>query len=305
MSYLLVGGFGFIGKHLIEAINDQTSSFTAISRKDPGEQWASYPYFLDNTLDDKVIEELANQHKVVVYLASSSIPATGSFLREITENVEPALQLIDRLTGFNRNLKVIYLSSGGQIYGNEYLDVVTEKAICRPVSPYGYGKLIVEQSLAYLHRTKGIKVAILRVANPVGRWQTGLRQGLVNVVFQALNNNRPVTIFGNGEERRDYIDADELAQLILLVGNSDFSFNTWNVGSGQATSTIELVTKIENIVGKTATKEYLPRRSVDPEFAVLDCSKLFLDLQWKATKNINDILDKTLSFKMNGTHSYD
>ncbi|WP_158967016.1 NAD-dependent epimerase/dehydratase family protein [Paraglaciecola sp. L3A3] len=305
MSYLLVGGFGFIGKHLIEAIIDRQDSFTVVSRKDPDMKWTSYPYVLDNTLDDKSMSELAKNHSSVIYLASSSIPSTGSFLREITEGVEPAIQFIDRLTEFNPDLKVIYLSSGGQIYGNEYKELVTESEVCRPVSPYGYGKLMVEESLAYLHRTKGTKVAALRVANPVGRWQTGLRQGLVNVVFQALNSNKPVTIFGNGKECRDYIDADELAQLILLVANSDFSFKTWNVGSGQATSTLDLVSKIEKIVGKTAVKEFLPRRFVDPEFAVLDCSKLFSDLNWKVTKSIDEILIKTLAFKMDNKHRND
>jgi UDP-glucose 4-epimerase len=298
MSFLLVGGFGFIGKHFIEATIDNNYGFTVIARKDPDAKWMHHAYVLDNTLDDNAMSDLAKRHKVIVYLASSSIPSTGSFLREITENVEPALNLIDRLTGFNPDLKVIYLSSGGQIYGNDYLKPVNEEAICKPMSPYGYGKLMVEDSLAYLHRTKGTKISILRVANPVGRWQTGLRQGIVNVVFQALKNNRPVMVFGNGNECRDYIDADDLAQLILLVAHSDFSFKIWNVGSGQATSTIQLLSKIEHIVGSVANKEYLPRRRVDPEFAVLDCSKVLSDLGWQVTKNIDDILQKTLSFKI-------
>jgi UDP-glucose 4-epimerase len=301
MSYLLVGGFGFIGKHLIEALCVNNDDFTVISRKDPDIKWSSYPYVLDNTLDGQDLSALAKKHSVVVYLASSSIPATGSFTRELTENVEPAVELIDRLTEFNPNLKIIYLSSGGQIYGNEYSAPASEKMACRPVSPYGYGKLMVEQSLAYLHRTKGTKIAILRVANPVGRWQTGLRQGMVNVVFQALVSDKPVTIFGTGNECRDYIDADELAQLILLVAHTNYNFETWNVGSEQATSTIDLVSKIEKIVGKSAIKQYQLRRAVDPEFAVLDCNKVFLDLHWKTTNNLDQILEKTLSYKINST----
>lgn len=298
VSFLLVGGFGFIGKHLIDTAIKCCEDFTVISRKDPEVNWASYPYVLDNTLDDKALFDLALQHNVVVYLASSSIPATGSFTREIRENVEPAIELIDRLTSFNPALKVIYISSGGQVYGNEYHELISEKAKCLPVSPYGYGKLMVEESLAYLHRTKKTRIAVLRVANPVGRWQTGLRQGIVNVVFQALMNNNPVKIFGTGLEVRDYLDADELAELILRVAKADFGFTTWNVGSGQATSTIELVTKIENIVGKTAVKQYLPRRFVDPEYAVLECSKLHHDLGWKASQSIDKILEKTLAHKL-------
>lgn len=298
MKLLVVGGFGFIGKHLIERALASDVEFTVIARKDPDSTWSGYPYVLENTIDNECLETLSKTHDAVVYMASSSIPATGSFIKEFTENVEPAVQIVERLTYHNPKIKVIYLSSGGQVYGNDYCRPMRESDSCFPVSPYGFGKLMTEQGLAFLQRSKGIKLAILRVANPVGKWQSGLRQGLVNVVYQSLKSGEPIKIFGSGDEVRDYLDADELAELILKIVGSQFDFKIWNVGSGVATSTLSLVNKIENYLGMTGEKLFFPRRKVDPKSAVLDCRKLQLDMNWKASLTIDQILEKTLSHKM-------
>ncbi|SEQ58257.1 UDP-glucose 4-epimerase [Amphritea atlantica] len=298
MKLLVVGGFGFIGKHLIERALSSEVEFTVVARKDPDSGWAGYPYVLENTIDNECLESLSKTHDAVVYMASSSIPATGSFIKELTENVEPAVQIVERLTYYNPAIKVIYLSSGGQVYGNDYSRPMCERDTCFPVSPYGFGKLMTEQGLAFLQRTRGIKLAILRVANPVGKWQYGLRQGLVNVVYQSLKSGEPIKIFGSGEEVRDYLDADELAELVLKITNSQFDFKVWNVGSGVATSTLSLVEKIEKYLGISGEKLFFPRRKFDPKSAVLDCRKLQLDMNWKASLTIDQILEKTLSHKM-------
>jgi UDP-glucose 4-epimerase len=301
VSLLLVGGFGFVGKHLIERLKSYGIRFTVITKRDPEVAWAKCPYVLDNTLDDKTLKQLAVAHDTVVYMASSSIPTSGSFLRELSENVEPAVKLIDKLTTENPNMNVLYLSSGGQIYGNDYNRPMSETDVCCPVSPYGYGKLMIEKSLEYLHLTKGVKIAILRVANPVGRWQTKLRQGIVNVVLQSIKSGEPVNIFGTGEEVRDYLDADELAELIIKVAAFHFEFELWNVGSGEGTSTASIIAKIENVVGIKVEKKYLPRRKVDPVSAVLNCRKLQTLLGWKTHYSIDQILEKTISQKMEST----
>ena len=298
MKVLIVGGFGFIGKHLVENALAKNISFTVIARKDPDVPWVKYPYILENSLDDDAFQTLAAEHDALVYLASSSIPATGSFLKEFPTNVEPAVQLVERLTYHNPELKVIYLSSGGQVYGNGYKRPMKESDNCEPMSPYGFGKLMTEQSLSYLHRSRGTKIAILRVANPVGKWQVGLRQGLVNVVYQSLMLKEPLKIFGTGAELRDYIDVDELAQLIIKVASMDFDLETWNVGSGVGTATIQLVEKIESFLGIEGEKVFLPRRPVDPESAVLNCEKIEKQLGWKARMSIDDVLEKTLNSKL-------
>lgn len=296
-NFLLVGGFGFLGRHLILHLKERGGSFTVITRKEPLPPWNQNDFILSSALDAERMKELANTHEVLVYMASSSIPGSSTLVNELDSNVRPAVEFINTMTDFNPELKIIYLSSGGQIYGNAYTAPMRESDDCHPVSPYAYGKLLIEQSLAFMHRQKKIHVVILRVANPVGCWQTGSRQGLVNVVMQAVKHDKPVTIFGTGHEVRDYIDADDVALIIDKIGLSPFSYDIFNIGSGVAVATIEIIEMIENLVGKRIEKKYLDRRPVDPEYAVLNCDKVFKQYGWLANKGIFSIMSKTLESK--------
>jgi len=296
-KFLLVGGFGFLGKHLIAHLNKYENEFTVISRKEPSPPWNDYNFELTSALDEESVKRLALTHNVLVYMASSSIPGSSTVVNELDSNVRPAVDFIHRITEYNPNLKVIYLSSGGQIYGNDYTTPIKESFDCKPVSPYAYGKLLIEQSLSFLHRKKNINVVILRIANPVGQWQIGTKQGLVNVAIQSIKHNKVLSIFGTGFEVRDYIDADDVVAIIYKIANSDFRYDIFNIGTGKAVSTIEIIELVESIFAKQVEKKYVPRRPVDPEYAVLDCSKITERYDWTPNKNIGSIMQKTFENK--------
>ncbi len=298
INFLLVGGFGFLGKHLIKLLQKHENEFTIISRKEPSPPWNDYNFLLSSALDEERVKQLALAHNVLVYMASSSIPGSSTVVNELDNNVRPAVDFINRVTDYNQNLKVIYLSSGGQVYGNDYTTPIKESYECKPVSPYAYGKLLIEQSLSYLHRKKNINVAILRIANPVGQWQIGTQQGLVNVVLQSIKHDKVLPIFGTGFEVRDYIDADDVTAIIEIIANSDFRYEIFNIGTGKAVSTIEIIQLIESIWGKQVEKKYLPRRLVDPKYAVLDCSKITERYDWNSNKDIAAIMLKTFENKI-------
>ena len=297
LRFLLVGGFGFLGKHLILHLRQRGHDFTVISRKEPLPPWNECNFVLSSALDGENIRMLALSHDVLVYMASSSIPGSSTMVYELDNNVRPAVDFCNGITEYNPNLNIIYLSSGGQIYGNEYATPIRESFECKPISPYAYGKLLIEQSLAYLHRRKNIKIVVLRVANPVGQWQTGTRQGLVNVAIQCVQHQKVLSIFGTGSEVRDYIDADDVAAVIEMIAESSFQYDVFNVGTGKAVSTLEIIHLVESIFGEQIEKQYLPRRLVDPESAVLDCSKIFNQYVWSANNDISSIVLKTIEGK--------
>ncbi|WP_028771754.1 NAD-dependent epimerase/dehydratase family protein [Shewanella waksmanii] len=297
-SVLLVGGFGFLGKHLISYLKTTCISPIVIAKNRPEEEWRDVEYHLIDSLSSSDLQILSDKVEAVIYMASSSVPSTGAIMKELQYTVTPAIDLIDKLTDANRDLKVIYLSSGGQVYGNELTERAKESMIPKPVSAYAFGKYLTEQSLEYLSRSKNTPVAILRVSNPIGKWQQGLKQGLFNVTYNALQNDSELIVFGSGHECRDYVDADELSFAIYKVINGSFTYGVWNVGSGVATSTLELIGEIETAYGKKVGKVFKNRRDVDPEYSVLNCEKFQRDFDWRASLSIKDIVKKTLKKKL-------
>jgi len=292
----VVGGYGFLGRHLLHTLIKNHSA-TVITRRAPIDSPVGVNYYLSNSLQETDFKELARSHDLVVYMASSSVPSSGSITNELHDNVLFTTDLILKFASYNSSLKVIYLSSGGQIYGNSYDRKIKESDPREPVSAYGFGKLMVENSLEFLARTRGLKTTILRVSNPIGVWQTSSNQGIVNVSYNALINNRVLTIFGDGSELRDYIDADMVANIILRLSEREYGFEVFNLGSGVGTTLLELLQDIESIVGKTLQKNFTSRRNVDPKSAVLDVSKLENELDISLKTPVRKILEKTLSAK--------
>lgn len=296
MKYLVIGGYGFLGRHFLSYIAPR-KSHTTITRKAPTDASIQGDYILANDLSEKVIAEIAFSHDVLVHMATSSVPASGSIVSEIYDNLFPTIELIRKLSAYNPNLKVVYMSSGGQVYGNKSSARIKESEIREPISAYGYGKLMVENSLEFLARSEGLKVAILRVSNPIGKFQNRANQGIVNVAYNSLINSKPLTIFGDGTEERDYIDADVVAKVIDDVAHTDFSFDVWNVGSGIGTSLNCLLNEIEKITGRKIEVNYSNRRKVDPVKVILDVSKIEQYLGYSLNTDLPTLLRKVLTAK--------
>ncbi|WP_026377277.1 NAD-dependent epimerase/dehydratase family protein [Aestuariibacter salexigens] len=302
-KFILVGGFGFLGRHLIECLLQNKLFFSVICRSKPSDDWSRFQFFTEGTLTETEIKELAVNHDTLIYMASCSVPATGNVMAEINSNLTTCINIIEKITRYNKKIRVIYLSSGGQIYGNSIQKPVAENHPLKPMSPYGLGKKIIEECLLYLHRTSGLRVLILRVGNPVGKWQMGRSQGLVNVVFECLLKDSVLTIFGDGQEKRDYLDANDVASAIIRVAETDLDFGIWNVGSGIATSTLDIISMIEEQLQRSVKKQFLPRRPIDPQYAVLDCTKIRQEIGWFAQTPLNVFLPKTIEQKKNFNRS--
>ena len=196
-------------------------------------------------------------------------------MNEISANVSPAINLMTKLSEFNPKIRIVYLSSGGQIYGDEHRSLISEDAVLKPMSPYGFGKITIETGLKYLFDNFGVSVSILRVGNPIGYWQRSTRQGIVNVTIESLLRKRPVTIYGTGEELRDYLAAGDVAGAIISSSKMN-GFGVWNIGSGIGTKTIDIVNAVAQALDKPLDLKFEPRRRVDPKTVVLDLSLIHI-----------------------------
>jgi len=300
---LMLGGTGFIGRHLCCHLHALGREATVVSRAPDLTFLLDYaPSISALTLDD--FEGKREDHLrtvgTLIYLASTSVPATHRHQpwKELSENVEPAFRLFSEALDVNPEIRLVYLSSGGTVYGAGHKRPVDEMIKPEPISPYGYGKVATEECIRYLARTRGLNFAILRVANPVGIWQSNPRQGIVSVALQAALDKKPITLFNGGTQVRDFIDADDLAAAIVAAADARYYRNkTWNVGSGIGHRVREVVELVEAVSRQKIEILNVEGRSVDADYSVLDCSAISQDLGWQADTSLDESIGRIWNFK--------
>jgi UDP-glucose 4-epimerase len=298
---LLVGGDGFLGRHLTDLLGARGYEVTAVTRT--AHATVTYPgsrrLVVASALEsDEVFQEIIGQATSIVYLASASVPSTyfEEPWRDVSANVTPAVKFFARCARTNPNTKVVLVSSGGTIYGGSHETAATEEMAARPTSSYGLGKLMIEEALSFFGRAHGLSYRILRVSNPVGKWQSSKVQGVVPAILRSIQTSSPFKIFGDGKQVRDFVDADDVAEAMLAsIEDCNYPGRVWNVGSGVGRSVLAVLEAVESIVGRRAVLEHCPPRKSDVRSIVLDCGRIERELGWSPKGDLETAIAKTVS----------
>lgn len=258
---LITGGAGFIGGHAARSYVDQgfrtlvvddLSSGTLAAVPDGAEFEA-----LDVRRSAFVRTAKAFRPSLIIHAAAqTSVPASvHDPMADYSRNVLATLQVIDAAKAVNSRL--VFLSSGGAIYGETA--GASEDEAPKPVSPYGVHKLQAEQAV----RSSGLSFAIARLANVYGPGQrTDLEGGVVAIFARNLATRQPVTIYGDGEQFRDFVHVEDVVRALLLLGSIPSS-GTWNVGTGVATTVRQLLRMLEQVIGPAVAVSHQPPRRGD------------------------------------------
>jgi UDP-glucose 4-epimerase len=186
----------------------------------------------------------------------------------------PLLSTIECLRVTNRQAHLVYLSSGGAVYGNVERLPIPESTLPLPVSAYGVLKLTGEKFIDAYSQTHGLRASTLRISNAYGPGQPVKGQGAVAAFMFAAREGIPATVYGNGSAVRDYIHVDDVADVVAEVAMQDNPIGTVNVGTGVGTSLIALAAAIEAASGRALQLSFAEARSVDVKANVLDVSAL-------------------------------
>ena len=298
---VLIGGNGFIGRH-VTILADQRGIPVTVVATTPNHDFlaahapsAGALFALE--FDGKKGNDLIERADAIVYLASNSVQPTyaNEPWLEISENVLPSFQAFWRISTINPQVKIVFLSSGGTVYGMQDCEAISETTDLAPISAYGLAKVMTEKTLEFFGNTRGQRHAILRVSNPVGRWHTNSKQGLVMAVLRALKHGERLSVYGDGSNVRDYLDADDLADAILRVSlDQAHAGGAWNVGSGCGYSILEIVDIISDLVGRRPGIDFFDERPFDVRRVVLDTAKSRRDFGWAAATPIRVSIQKVL-----------
>lgn len=287
---VVLGANGFLGRHLCSLLERDRHQAVAVSRRPDSRFFNTHAPSLSLMTEADLFStsggrEVLSLARAVVCLNWRSVPVTFATepWREVPENVEPAMLTFWRLAEAAPAAKIVFLSSGGTVYGAEGTTPRTELSPTHPISAYGLGKLLTEEALRFVGRARAQPYAILRVSNAVGRWQTNEAQGIVGAALRAARGGTPLKLYGGGKQIRDFVDADDVARAIFAACNdSRQAAATWNVGSGTGVTIADLVGTISEIIGKQVPVEIAAARGVDVPYVVLNCEKIADELGWLA-----------------------
>jgi UDP-glucose 4-epimerase len=301
---VILGGGGFIGQHLRQRLLAAATAFTVVSPRPlrVRRSTASCEQFmLAEAFEGREGNALLRRASVLVNLASRSVPGTyaGQPWREVEERVAPAVALFGRCAELNPKLRLVQISSGGTVYGRIDQDNVNETAVCAPISAYGLAHVMTEEAIRFVGRTSGLPFCILRVSNPVGRFQSSPHQGIVSIAARAAMSGTEFSLFGDGLQIRDYLDADDVADAILLAClDRSHSDATWNVGSELGRSVLDVIRMVEKVSRHTIRLRQLPDRGIDVPRIVLDCGLIRSNLGWRPHRNIEGTIAQILQSLM-------
>ena len=284
---IVIGGFGFIGKHLIQLLIAEGREVHVVGRKKivPMEIPAGCRYIAGDYGDRNTLKKILIPGCEVIDLAYSTVPKT-SFedpLYDLTSNLPSSVALMEEALKIGVR-RLVIVSSGGTVYGPVESLPITENHPTRPISPYGITKLTIDHYAMMYHRNGGLPVVVVRPSNAYGQDQrSGTGQGFLAEAIHAILSARDVEIYGQEGTIRDYVHASDVATGIMAALYKGHGGKIYNLGTGVGTSNLEIISVLRECAEKdgfAVRTRILPERSYDVEANVLDSSRLWHDTGW-------------------------
>jgi UDP-glucose 4-epimerase len=278
-NILIVGGSGYLGKNIVLELLSQGYSRIVVLDKINSynlQNNVAIIFYQCNLTDVENIIRIITleQITVVIHCISSLIPGSDAdqYISDISQVMIPSIKLIDFCA--KNNVKFVYLSSGGTIYGNKQNEL-NEQEPPSPISLYGLSKQKMEDIILFYHRRDGLNYLILRPSNPYGYGQNlNGKQGIIAVFIGKLLRNEPVIIYGDGSIVRDYIYIEDFTYYITELINMNIINMIINIGSGLGYSINEVVSCLETISDRKLNIEFGEARKDDVMSVILDITKL-------------------------------
>jgi UDP-glucose 4-epimerase len=311
MTVLVVGGNGFVGSHVIDILEINKINSVVFDLKSNLARNGEFCTFIKGDLSNSaLLEEIICSKKIshVIHLASTTLPKTSNenIKFDISSNVIDTIDLLDLCVKYKVK-KILFMSSGGTVYGSANCLPVREDHQTNPICSYGISKLTIEKYLILYNHLHGLNFIVLRAANPYGPGQNPLiGQGVIANFIHKIRLGKSLEVWGDGNVVRDYFDVRDLALLTYKALFSD-ACGIFNAGSGLGLSINELIKVIATNLLVTPTVIYSEQRVLDVKSIILDCSKAKKVFNWSASIDIDsgicDYLkwyEKTFSFSKNG-----
>ena len=310
MNFLLTGGAGFVGSHLLDQLVDRGDSVIVLDDFSTGRKEniahhsknEAVEVIEGSILDADLVDKLVGKSDRVFHLAA----AVGVFnivkypLESLTTNIKGSENVFDACLKHN---KPVLITSSSEVYGKNTSDLLSEDSDRVVGAPqkirwsYSDAKAIDESMAIALHQQKGLETRIVRLFNTVGPRQIG-RYGMVVPRFvEAALKNEPLTIYGTGKQTRCFGHVSDVVNAILKVDETPLAIGEpINIGVNQEISILDLASLVISLLDSQSTISFLPYEQAyavgfeDMERRVPDTSRLRKITGWEPTKSIEEII---------------
>ncbi|HAT89231.1 MAG TPA: hypothetical protein DCS73_05710 [Roseburia sp.] len=273
-KYIILGGNGFIGRNLCDYIVKQGHEVTSFDRVLPEYQNEKVNYIQGDFFEDEYLRKIIADKDVIIHAISTINPGNSNELymngyeRDFVQTVKMCSWIKDA------EKKIVFLSSGGTVYGSYEKQPLCEEVLPRPINHYGNVKLSIENALRIFHIQNKLNVTIARISNPYGPGQDFKKGvGFVDAVLKQSLEHKQVEIWGDGENIRDYIYIEDVCKYLYTLAEYKGKEILFNVSSGIGISQNQVVQAIRNI-GIDVQVKYKDSRSVDVRKIILDNRKI-------------------------------
>ncbi|MEJ0075849.1 MAG: NAD-dependent epimerase/dehydratase family protein [Alphaproteobacteria bacterium] len=299
VSYIVLGGGGFIGTNLCRRLAGRGVRVRAFSRH------FSFPDAMQGVErcagdfgDADALAAAIEGFDVVYHLvhATPPQPANADMAGDIRNNVLPSLALFDvcRRLGVKR---IVFLSSGGTVYGRATIVPTPEAAPTEPIAAYGISKLMIEKYLALHEHLYQTDYRVLRVTNPFGPFQTTAKnQGIIAALIARGLAAEPIEIWGDGSAVRDFIYVDDVVDALELASRDASDVRVFNIGRGEGHNVREIVSTIERLLGRELQIVWKDARAIDLPVSIVANTRAKEVLGWTPKTALDDGLRKTIAW---------
>lgn len=303
MNIAIFGGGGFIGSAIADRLLLDGHRLRIFERP------RVEPYRVFDAHEDVVwstgdfmsthdVGEAIDGVDVVMHLVSTTLPKSSNDdpIYDVQSNLVATLQLLNLMV-VKGVRKIVFISSGGTVYGNPCYLPIDEQHPTEPLVSYGITKLAIEKYLSMYQRMHGIKATILRVSNPFGdRQRIETAQGAVAAFIGRAVRDLPVEIWGDGSVERDYLYVSDVADAFAAAVVYDGPQSVFNISSGTGTSLNEVLRLIEQVTGTPIERNHKPGRAFDVPVSVLANDLARRELGWSPQVSLQEGIERTAGY---------
>ncbi|MBM4159437.1 MAG: NAD-dependent epimerase/dehydratase family protein [Ignavibacteria bacterium] len=300
---LLLGGGGFIGSHLADELLNKGYKVTIFDKfnfsKNNIQHIINNLNIIEGDFNNKIdLKKSLKNINYIFHLVSSTLPATSNQnpVYDVESNVVSTLNLFQECI-FRKIKKVVFISSGGTVYGIPEIVPIPETHPRKPICSYGITKKIIEDYLYLYNKMYELDYVVFRLSNPYGERQSPmLSQGVIPIFLRKIHYNKEIEIWGDGNIIRDFIYIKDAVKVVANSIDTNTTEKIFNVGSGigqSLNSVLEIMNKVTGKLPKTAFKK---SREIDVEKNILDISLVKKTFKWQPETSIENGIGYTYDY---------